>query len=254
MIALLLRLYPARWRARYGDEFEVLLAERPLGPFDVVDVLLGAIDAHLHLRGLGSWSERRKGFLMSLRIGGFAAAIGGALILIGWVWAGVDPADSDPGFWIFSVGLVGLLIGLIGLSAVQARAHPTLVWVALLVSAIGGAMMVFGLIAMALVPEAWLVGDWSGWNFFIVGMLITVVGSLLFALATLRTRALPRSGSAFLAIASAISLLAFVGALGLGDSLQPILTAGFLAFPVGWIVLGLQAIRIDRPAMATGAV
>ena len=104
MIALLLRLYPARWRTRYGDEFAALLAERPLGPFDVADVLLGALDAHLHLRGLGSWSEHRRGFPMSLRIGGFAAAIGGALILTGWVWSGVDPADSDPGFWFFFAG------------------------------------------------------------------------------------------------------------------------------------------------------
>ena len=69
MIALLLRLYPARWRARYGDEFAAVLEERPLGPFDVADVLLGALDAHLHLRGLGAASQHAKGFAMSLRIG-----------------------------------------------------------------------------------------------------------------------------------------------------------------------------------------
>ena len=53
MIGLLLRCYPSRWRARYGEEFAAILAERPLGPFDVADVLLGALDAQLHLRGLG---------------------------------------------------------------------------------------------------------------------------------------------------------------------------------------------------------
>ena len=74
MIALLLRLYPARWRARYGDEFAAVLEERPLGPFDVADILLGALDAHLHLRGLGAASEHGKGFAMSLRIGGYAAS------------------------------------------------------------------------------------------------------------------------------------------------------------------------------------
>ena len=86
MIALLIRLYPARWRARYGDEFEALLAERPLGPFDVADVALGALDAHLHLRGLGSWSEHRRGFPMSLRIGAWAAIVGGALLFSGLRW------------------------------------------------------------------------------------------------------------------------------------------------------------------------
>src|SRR3954469_3797983 len=82
LIALLLRLYPARWRARYGDEFAAVLEERPLGPFDVADVLLGALDAHLHLRGLGAVSEHRKGFAMSLRIGGYAAVAGGVLWFI----------------------------------------------------------------------------------------------------------------------------------------------------------------------------
>ena len=79
MITLLLRLYPARWRARYGDEFELVLADRPLGPFDVADVLLGALDAHLHLRGLGAASVHGKGFAMTLRIGGYAAILGGLL-------------------------------------------------------------------------------------------------------------------------------------------------------------------------------
>ena len=30
---------------------EQVLEERPLGPFDLVDLILGALDAHLHLRG-----------------------------------------------------------------------------------------------------------------------------------------------------------------------------------------------------------
>jgi hypothetical protein len=253
MIALLLRLYPARWRTRYGDEFTTLLAERTLGPFDVADVLLGAVDAHLHLRGLGSFSEHRRGFPMSLRIGGLAAFAGGALVLTGWVWAGVDPADSDPGFWFFFAGLIALLVGLTGLSAFQARTHPALVWAAFLLPAVGGAVMTFGLVAMALFPDRPLVGNWAGWNFFFVGLLTTVAGSFLFAVATLRTRALPRSGAAFLAIASALALLSFIGSMGLGEWLQPVFIAGFLAYPIGWMVLGLQAIRLDRPVMATGA-
>ncbi|MHB8672344.1 MAG: hypothetical protein ACYDAK_01535 [Candidatus Limnocylindrales bacterium] len=63
MIGLLVRLYPARWRARYGHEFEALLDERRLGPFDVADVLLGAIDAHLRRGGVASASNDRKGLL-----------------------------------------------------------------------------------------------------------------------------------------------------------------------------------------------
>jgi hypothetical protein len=253
MIALLLRLYPARWRTRYGDEFAALLAERPLGPFDVADVLLGALDAHLHLRGLGSYSEHRRGFSMSLRLGGFAAFAGGILILSGWIWSGLDPADSDPGALLFFVGALALLVGLTGLSAFQARTHPTLVWAAFLLPAAGGAVMTFGIIAMLVAPDQPIVGDISGWYFFMFGLLATIAGSILFAVATYRTGALPRSGAAILGIASAISVISFVVGLGMGGEPQPILIAGFLAFPVGWIVLGLQAIRLDRPVMATGA-
>jgi hypothetical protein len=253
MIALLLRLYPARWRTRYGEEFTALLGERPLGPFDVADVLLGALDAHLHLRGLGSWSDHRKGFPMSLRIGGLAASAGGALILIGWVWAAVDPAGSDPGFWLFFVGLIALLVGLTGLSAFQARTHPVLVWAAFLLTGFGGAVMTFSLIAMTVVSDRPLINDLADWNFFFVGLLATMAGSFLFAVVTLRARALPRSGAAFLAIASVLALLSFVGSPSLGEWLQPILVAGFLAFPVGWVVMGLQALRIGRPAVQLGA-
>ena len=81
MTSLLIRCYPTRWRDRYGDEFAAVLEERTLGPFDVADILLGALDAHLHLRGLGAASEHRKGFAMTLRIGGYAAILGGLLWL-----------------------------------------------------------------------------------------------------------------------------------------------------------------------------
>lgn len=43
----LLRLYPAEWRARYGEEFAALLEDCPLSFFGLLDVLLGALDAHI---------------------------------------------------------------------------------------------------------------------------------------------------------------------------------------------------------------
>jgi hypothetical protein len=41
--------------------------------------------------------------------------------------------------------------------------------------------------------------------------------------------------------------------MGLGEWLQPVFIAGFLAFPVGWIVLGLQVIRLGSPVVQAGA-
>lgn len=251
MIALLLRLYPARWRTRYGDEFEALLLERPLGPFDVADVLLGALDAQLHLRGLGSWSEHRKGIAMSLRLGGLAAVLGGALWFGGLMWGTLDRADEDPGAILMLLGTVALLVGLVGLSAFQARRHPALVWAAFALPAVGGALTTIGLILMAVVGDQPVAGIY-GWGLFILGVIATIAGSVLFAIATWRTAALPRSGTVILGISAVISFVAFVGASSMGDPDPPIVMAGLGAFALGWVVLGLQAVRLDRPAMAVG--
>ncbi len=43
----LLRLYPAAWRERYEEEFCALLDECPSNLSVIVDLLLGALDAHL---------------------------------------------------------------------------------------------------------------------------------------------------------------------------------------------------------------
>ncbi len=45
---LLLRLYPYAWRARYEEEVLAVLASRPLSLREAIDVLRGAVDAHLH--------------------------------------------------------------------------------------------------------------------------------------------------------------------------------------------------------------
>lgn len=43
----LLALYPSAWRRRYGSEFAALLDAQPLSPALILDIVLGAIDAHL---------------------------------------------------------------------------------------------------------------------------------------------------------------------------------------------------------------
>ena len=44
----LLALYPRSWRLRYGEEIAAILGEECLSLSLVVDLILGAIDAHLH--------------------------------------------------------------------------------------------------------------------------------------------------------------------------------------------------------------
>ena len=201
MRALLIRLYPARWRDRYGDEFAAVLEERPLGPFDVADVLLGALDAHLHLRGLGAASQHAKGFAMSLRIGGYAAIVGGVLLFISMV-AGQFIGEAAAGFALAGVfvATIAVLVALVGLSAFQARRFPRLVWAAFVIPALGACISVTGLIGMATTGGGRFIGEASAWMVWSTGLVTMVAGSALFGIATWRARYLSRAAAALLGV------------------------------------------------------
>jgi len=242
MRSLLIRCYPARWRARYGDEFEAILVERPLGPFDIADILLGALDAQLRLRGRRATTEHERGFTMTLRIGGFAAILGAALlttsIVLGiGVVGSVEPVV--PGI-LLAVGSLALLVALTGLSAFQARVHPILSWAGVAVTALGAIVAIVGIVGivgMQLFRDGY-------WNVMTMGVTATFVGSTLFAIATYRTAALSRGAALLLGVASVMTIVA-------GFGLGPIpLGVTSIAFALGWFVLGIHAVRVDRPATA----
>jgi hypothetical protein len=236
----LIRCYPAQWRARYGDEFEAILEERPLGPFDVADILLGALDAHLRLRGHRTATNQGKGIVMSLRIGGIAAILGSALWTVGIVGSLGVVMDMGPtgAAILLTIGAFAFLVALAGLSPFQARTHAVLSWAAFGVAAVGLIVCTAGFVGMSLVDEAY-------WVVFILGIYGALVGSTLFAIATYRTAALSRGAAALVGVGSFLTLLAGFG----GDRLPPLLLlATFSCFLLGWFALGVQAIRLDRPA------
>jgi hypothetical protein len=254
MINLLLRLYPARWRARYGDEFELVLSDRPLGPFDVADVLLGALDAHLHLRGLGAASQHGRGFAMTLRIGGYSAIIGGLLWFTVLVGNAINDGAETISWWIgiaLVVATIATLIALIGLSAFQARRYPALTWAAVAIPAAGGFVALLGVVAITVNGDSdrGIIGDLSGWAIATLGLLAMLAGSGLFALATWRTRSLSRGAAALLALGALIVVPALGGLTGglVPSALVPLaIFASVLLFPAGWVALGISALRTDR--------
>ena len=91
-----------------------------------------------------------------------------------------------------------------------------------------------------------LVGGDSYWGIWFLGVLTALVGSALFAIATYRTAALSRGGAVLLGIGS---VLPFIGLTGV--SVQGLVLAAVICFLLGWFALGIQAIRLDRPATAT---
>ena len=170
MRSFLLRCYPARWRTRYGDEFEAILEERPLGPFDVADILLGALDAQLRLRRVGADIAHGRSFSMSLRIGGLAAILGGVLTMTAIVLGTGMVRDVEPivpGI-LFISGLAALLVALAGLSAFQARVHAFLSWAAVAVTAVGAIIAIVGIVGMQLFRDGY-------WNVMTMGVTATFV-------------------------------------------------------------------------------
>jgi hypothetical protein len=243
MSSPLLRLYPASWRARYGDEFEAILDERPLGPFDVADILLGALDAQLRVRRVETDITRGRGLSMSLRIGGIAAVIGGGLWPAAFIITAGDVGSIDPvvARLLLITGSLGLLLALAGLSAFQARMHAGFMWAAFVLPAVGTVAFVVGIVALEFLGEDY-------WMVWILGFVAIFVGSTLFAFVTYQTAALSRGAAVLLGVGAVLTMI--FGSIG-GENRSPVLIGAAVGlFGLGWIVLGVQAIRLDRPATA----
>jgi hypothetical protein len=247
---LLVRLYPRAWRGRYGDELAALLEDRPPGPFDVVDLALGALDAHLHLSGLGHRSEHRKGIPMSLRLAGLAAAIGGALWALFFIMAGnayETGAEYGPA-WIALVLVAGLVLlaALAGLSAAQFRVHPRTIWAAFLAPATGIAIVVIALVFVLATGGAADEGTVQA-RVLYAGLALVLIGSVVFAVVTVSTGALSRVAAGLVLVGVLPTTLGLFGAIG-----ALWLAIGGIGFGLGWIGLGLDAIRRDRGPVSAG--
>jgi hypothetical protein len=125
---LLLRFYPAAWRARYGDEFEELLASRPPGLRDRVDILFGAVDARINPQvGIDSVREtplprdRSVGMLFVLA-GALLTAWGaiGATQMRRWE-SGDVVASPDLSNVAWFAGMLGSILIAVALLAIASR-------------------------------------------------------------------------------------------------------------------------------------
>jgi hypothetical protein len=254
MRSLLIRCYPARWRQRYGDEFLAILEERPLGPYDVADILLGALDARLRSRRADATSTAQgRGLPMSLRVGGVAAISGAVILAVSWFGtiSGALPLDGRALVALIFGGLAALLLALTILSAFQARELPRLVWTAFVLAAVGAVGYTVGMITLIGVNE----GDVTegGQTFaaiaYSVGGVAAIVGFALFGIATFRSGVLSRPGAVLLAVGPALAAGAWVVAFTVAwDVGAMVMLAAMVCFLAGWVVLGIAAIRLDRQA------
>lgn len=269
MRRLLVRLYPAAWRRRYGDEFQTILEEDSLGPSDVVDVLHGAIDAHLRSQPPRRWRGNASGTRSLARLPALAAILGGILWPAGMFLAmfdasgrpwsirtaffGPDPIVPLLGSPVLISGTFLLLVAVVGLGAMQSRMHPRLMWTSVLLPTFGALVSLFALVGLPGVQRPMFSVDSEASDVWAYGMLAMVMGAGLFGIATLVTRA--RSTSAAILVASSALLVAMVvgGAMPLTRDLMKaswylgFFYFGLFAFAIAWLLLGAGALR-SRPA------
>jgi len=267
MRGLLLRLYPRAWRRRYGDEFESILDDRSLSPGDVVDVVHGAMDAHVRVRRRSFQGFGRSG----RRVTGAAATLGGLVWSAGFFLASFDPSgrpwsvrsivsgDSPAirlsGSPVVIAGTILLLVALVGLGSSKGRAHPRLIWACVLVPIIGTLISLFALFALPATlvrieqvdgsEASYFQDPMNGTEVWLYGMLVMVAGTLLFSLATL-----PRWPGAILLAGSSLMLAMIFG--GAFPATRDLMKAswylgffyvGLLAFAVGWVAVGMVELR-----------
>lgn len=284
-VSALLRLYPAAWRERYGDEVANLLAGRPLSLRDGLDLVRGAFDAHCNLSDLlGRWSVMVSR-LRSTAVTTFTAWVVFCVAVGGLSKVSEDPAftqaaQGHPGIGVsyaivqgsFVLAMVAVLVGGLPLAYVALRqawrdqdvVMGRLVLVPVLAAAVVGAyILVANRVADSTSP-----GVHSGVNIAIFAGLVAVGGAGTVATvvairvaahrATLSPRLLRLAGWA--AAVAAVAISVGVAALaGYGWALRtdaPTLfnsANGLLATPLPASLLAILLIGIIATAMADRA-
>jgi hypothetical protein len=209
--AWLIRCYPGWWRDRYADEVLALLEDRPAGWRDRVDLVHGALDAHL--RGEG----RRSRVLVTP-----ALLAGGAWTIVGAAGLGQAVPLDWPGYAVetlplATLGALAMTIAQLGLAR---RAWPAST------AALGALLAVLALAGLAWVVALALasVGGPYGAGTAAVQTLVGVAGAAL-GLAVLRVGA---SSEGLVLMMTAVALLIPAPAV-------------WLALGTGWTAVGIAA-------------
>ena len=243
-MSCLVHLYPPAWRERYEPEFVELLAARPPGFADRIDIVRCALDARLHPQVRDPHEVKPATPIDSsvrlVRRLGFGALAGAGLWVVGWivVWLGPVRYDVDGAYrdgaaaWPFLLGAVALIAGGLGGQLVHLPNDARLARFG------AGLALPFTLL--------WGIQPWLLW----LGVLM-VAGLALLAVGGYRSRAWPAwsSASVGLACAVVVALMAY----GMLASTQidrmaggVLLTVAAAAFVPAWLALGTSLIR--RPA------
>jgi hypothetical protein len=265
----LLRLYPSAWRSRYGPEVGELLEARRSRWSDAHDLIVGALDAHLHPTALGlTAQDEGRSTMPMLRLAGRAAMLGGSLWLLAYVGVALvaliargQPRGMGPGEGtVFILALVFapvcFLVALVSIVRCSAGRHRTLAMVGALLPAAGAVVMALGLLANAVLPDRPLVTDVDTWEWWTAGMVGLVLGCVAYAIVIWATGSVSRRAAAVLLVGSIANAgILLTGTAGIVTEMRSIAVAASGAmFGIGWIAVGIDALGRHRAsAVADGA-
>lgn len=236
-VSALIRLYPAAWRARYGAEFEELLAARPPSRRDLLDIVLAAVDARLSPQVASARIARHA--RVSDRLAGAAALAGGlvwsATYLIGWLVR----AEGDLSLPI----LVALALMLLSLPGTYVRPYARPV----------------ALAAVAVVASfALLLAEVLPWDLLVLVPALAIIGALgpgALALAAARAGT-PAGGRWRLLLLTIpwpiIGTIAVFAGLVPNAVPEPLVIGSFLPLGIAWIVTGVRIAR--GPVVSVSAI
>jgi hypothetical protein len=215
-MSVLIRLYPQAWRDRYEAEVLDLLAHRPGSVRDAVDLVRGALDAHLHPQSGPAipWTWRLPGVLVLVAGLLWLATYAAALVR-------AEPAVGT----LLGLGMFAMFIALPGDYLRAFRRQVVL----------GLSAFVLLTIATAVAgrADAWPVASLVG----LVGLLVLLGGSLTLV----AIRAGLSSRSRWIALVGLVVVPA-LGAIGVatGGAVGGALL--IVLYPLAWIVLGVRLI------------
>jgi hypothetical protein len=233
------RLYPGAWRDRYGEEFDALLQERGIRPHDLIDLALGALDAHLD----GARVSGRTSRTLRASIGSAAALAAGVLWVLALVSAIAD-GNGDAGLLPMTLAISMLVLALAAFGS-RSSSHPRLVAAGLL-APVAGVVLLLGGVGMASVvgADAPVWGDLTPYAFWITGLALALAGAVVFGVIGTVVGSLPRMIASLLGAGVLIQALTIFATDHATQG--PLLVFAAAAFGFSWALAGLGFWRM-RP-------
>lgn len=180
-----------------------------------------------------------------VRLSGWALMLAGATFMLGFAIGGQETSYSDPlggsdGFYEYSqlilvpLAMASFAVGMLGMRSRYGAQVGRFGSISLIIGAIGGGIGFVAAIGLFLLLQG--DGWWLTWMF---GLLLVLVGLLLFGIAAARKRPLPRWNALPLITGSLLLLLPIMGLITGSDDLSgPILTTIFALIAAGFVALG----------------